>query len=399
MLKHHRLVLHLCSLIIALPPCVAIAAEEGDVVTFSAGAGVIRDNNLFRTPANEESDTIRRLTAGVNVDLPVSLQRFVLGVGVNDNRYRRFDQLDYVGGKAEGAWNWQISDRAKGMLGYRYQRVIADFGDLQTQTRDLISQREPFFNVNYLLTPEWQLTGDVSRVDSNHGAVQRRALNYKLDSGALGVNYLTGSNNSVGLLVRRTSADYPIRQTIALPGAFQDIDNSFEETETSGVVTWAFGGASSVKARAGYTSRKHNDLAGRDFSGATGDVNYHWIPSGNTYLDFAVYRQVRSSDDLSASYVVFRGISFAPAWTPLPTITLKLRALRELRDYNGDPGLALGTTQRRGDTLRNVQFSAAYAPTKIIELSVAFENGRRTSNVAAFEYNYNLVSAALNASF
>jgi exopolysaccharide biosynthesis operon protein EpsL len=377
-----------------------VAPNAGDTIRFSVGAGLVHDDNLFRTTSNEHSDTIRRLSAGVNINVPVSLQQFFLAAGIDDNRYQNFSRLDYVRSAADGGWNWQVADRASGKLAYHYQRRIIEFGDLQSQTRDLITQKGPLADANFLLTPEWELVGSASRIDSRHSDPGRSEIDHQIDTGAVGVNYLTGSKNSVGLLVKRISADYPNRQSVGLPGGgVALVDNSFDETQTSAVTTWSFSGVSTIKARAGYTKRKHQDLTGRDFSGATGELDYHWVPTGVTSLDVSLYRNIRSSPDLSASYILFRGFSVAPTWNPLAALTLRLRGIREQRDYNGDPGLVLGTEQRRADRFQSAQLSAAYAATRSIEVSAALETGKRTSNTAGFDYKYNVASAAIKASF
>lgn len=378
--------------------CPAALAEEGDVVTLTAGAGVIRDSNLLRTPANEQSDTIRRLSAGVKADVPVSLQHVIFEANVDDYHYADFSQLNYQGGAAQGAWNWQLADVAKGRLGYRYQRFIADLGDLQTSIRDLITQRTPFFSLNYLLTPEWQIVGDVSHADTRHS--EQTTFDNRLETGAVGINYLTGSNNSVGLLIRRSYANYPNQESIAVAsGTVDQVDNSYHETETSAVAVWNPSGESRLSARAGYTSRKHVDLTGRDFGGATGEIIYHWVPTGKTYVDVTAYRKIASSDDFSASFILFRGFAITPVWMALPTITVRAHLIRELRDYDGDPGIVLGTTERRSDTFQSGQISVAYAPTRNTEISLSFERGKRDSNRDGFDYTYNQTGAAFRASF
>lgn len=398
-----RLPILFLSLSMTLGHGAANAAEaapgEGDTIRFSVGAGLVHDDNLFRTPGNEKSDTIRRVSAGVNVNVPVSLQRFFLAAGIDDNRYQNFGRLNYMRIGADGGWNWQVADRTSGKLAYHYVRRIADFGDLQTETRDLVTQKGPLADADYLLTPEWQLVGSASRLDSHHSDPTRREVDHQIDTGAVGINYLTGSKNSVGLLVRRSRADYPNRQTIALPSGPVSVDNSFDQTEASAVTTWAFSGVSTIKARAGYTKRKHEDLTGRDFSGATGELDYHWVPTGVTSLDVSLYRNIRSSPDLSASYILFRGFSVTPTWNPLAALTLSLRGIREQRDYNGDPGLVLGTAQKRADRFQSAQLSAAYAATSSIEVSAALETGKRTSNTTGFDFKYNMASAAIKASF
>jgi exopolysaccharide biosynthesis operon protein EpsL len=377
----------------------AVAADDPnantDPLIFTVGGALKRDNNLFRTPDNEQTETIRSLFAGLKVNIPVSLQRFTLDSLVTDNHYANFSQLNYVGVNAKGAWDWVVGDRATGKLGYQYQRFLADFGDFQTRTKDLVSQRTPFFDLSYLLTPEWELVGDVAHSDSTHSDSTRNTLDYKLNTGAAGINYITSSKNSIGVRAKRTNADYPNRESITGLGL---VDNSFQENDFAAVAVWNLTGESRVSARAGYTKRKHDEQSSRDFSGGTGQVDYHWVPTGKTTLDLSVYRNVLSSDDLAASYILFRGVSIEPTWAALSTITVKLRALRELREYRGDPGIVLGG-QEREDTFKSLRLSTVYTPTRTVQISLAFEAGKRDSNVNGFDFKYKQGSARAQLAF
>ena len=232
-------------------------------------------------------------------------------------------------------WEW-VGDRAKGNLGYQYQRFLADFGDSHTRTKDLVSVRTPFFDLSYLLTPEWELVGNAAQSEATHSDSTRNALDYTLNTGVAGVNYITSSKNSIGVRVKSINGDYPNSQTVdSLGNPIPTTNNSFRENDLAAVAVWNVTGESRVLARLGYTKREHDEQPSRDYSGGTGQVDYHWVPTGKTTLDFSVYRNVVSSDDLSASYILFRGIAIEPTWAALSTITLKLRAVSELRDYRG----------------------------------------------------------------
>ena len=381
--------------------------ETNNPITFNAAAGWTHDDNLFRVASNPQSDTIRRLTLGTVIDVPVSLQRLSVEATVSDNHYQHFSHLDYVGGRAKGAWNWRIGDRLFGDAGYEYNRIIADFGDLQSQSRDLITQETPFFSINYALTPEWQLIGQLARSDTEHDNTARNSLDSHVNTESAGVQYTTGANNTVGFRVRQSDANYPNRESIALIdaqgnsiGNVQQVNNGYREQEASIFTTWNLSGVSLITARLGHTQRKHDELSSRNFSGATGDLTYHWVPSEKTSIDVNAYRQIRSSDDLSASYVLFRGIAIAPVWKVSPLIALKLRSMREFRSYDGAPSLALDNGAPRKDSFQSTQISMTYTPPiRNTEIVIAIETGKRDSNMNTFDYSYKLASGQIKLSF
>lgn len=375
----------------------SLAVENTDTLTFTAGAGVIRDDNLFRTNDNRQSETIRQLTAGVNLDVPVSLQRFMVNAAIDDNRYQYFDNLNFQGGRGKANWAWKIGDRASGDIGYQYDRLIADFGDLQNRTRDLITRKTPFFGINYLVTPNWQAIGRVSRTELNHSDASRQSLNNDINTGAVGFNYISGPENSIGILAKRSNANYSeaqpgsILNISGLPIAtVSSINNSYKEEEYSGVVNWGLTGVSRLIGRLGYTKRDQKEVPALSFSGGTGRLTYQWKLTGITSIDFSTYRELQSSDDLSATYIVTRGFSIMPAWSPTPTIKVKLRTLRETREYNGNAVFA-ASTQQRSDAHWNTQISTTYNPRSNTELSLSLERGKRNSNFDSFDYKYNLI--------
>ena len=378
----------------------SLAAENPDTFTFTASAGVNHDSNLFRSASNEQSETIRQLSAGVNANIPVSLQRFIFNASIDDNRYQHFDHLNYKGGRGKADWAWKVGDRASGDLGYQYEQVIADFGDIQSRNRDLVTQKLPFFGINYLVTPNWQAVGKLSRAEIEHSDSTRQSLNHDINSTAIGFNYLSGPDNSIGFLATRNDSKYPQSQAVSVLdingvsiASVSAINNSYIEEEYSTVVNWAVTGVSRFIGRVGYTNRDQKEMPSLSFSGGTGRLTYRWSPTGISSIDFTGYREINSSDDLSATHIVSRGFSIAPKWSPTDFLRIQLRALRETRTYGGNAVFATATTQQRKDSYWSTQISANYVPVRNVELSLALERGKRNSNVENFDYKYNLIMA------
>ncbi len=368
-------------------------------VEFSLSGGLYHDSNLFRLSdstnpqtaigTDDKSGNVARVGVGLKANLPVSRQRLLIDASVDDYKYEHFGLLDHVAYRAGATWKWQLERQWSGEVGYNRQHYLASLAELQAAVKDMITVDHAFANAGYLLTPRWRIRGGLDWFKYNHGDATRTTLDNRTTSATAGLDYLTPAGNSVGGQVKYTKGEYPNREFVA--GSF--VDNEYDETETSAVAHWMVTGKSTFDGRLGYTRRTHSQLSQRDFSGVTGRLNYDWTPGAKTLLNFALWREIRSIEDLSASYVLSRGASFGPSWAPTSKLVLQAKLVHEKRDFEGDPGFVLLAGPQREDTFRGLRLAAGYAPRRNIELAIAVERGERDSNILGRDYNYNAVSA------
>jgi exopolysaccharide biosynthesis operon protein EpsL len=360
-------------------------------------AGLMRDDNLFRVPdgAGPQSVSVRRVGLGLRARIPISRQRLLVDAAAYDYDYSRFHGLDHVAYRGAVNWQWLAGDRWRGELGYRKRRYQSGFEELRAPVQDLVTEDHLFAGAAYGLTARLRARGLAEYSEYNHDNVARNALDFRVTSGTLGLDYVTPEGSSAGGQVKLSDGTYPNRQVLAAAA----VDNSFRELETSAVVHWIVTGKSNLDARLGYTSRKHDQAPARDFSGLTGRLGWDWFVGAKTLLNFAVWREVRAFEDVSASYVVSRGAGFGPAWAPTSKIVLQARLLREDRDFRGDPGISLSGNPQRKDQFTGLRFAAGYAPTRNVELSAGFDTGKRDSNLTGVDYDYNAVSANVKVGF
>jgi exopolysaccharide biosynthesis operon protein EpsL len=378
---------------------------DGRSIKFSVFGGLHRDSNLFRLSdsvdpqtaigSSEKSDTIRRLGVGLKAAIPVSRQRFLFDAQIEDYDFDRFGFLDHRAYRAGAAWKWQAGSQLSGDVGYSKRRFLAGFGELQGRVRDLITEDRAYAGAAYLATPRWRVRGALDSYDWRHSESTRAALDNRTNSATAGLDYMTPAGNSIGGQVKYSEGNYPNRQLVA----GSPVDNQYEEIETSAVAQWNVTGKSRIDARLGYTSRKHDQVSQRDFQGITGRLNYDWTIAAKTLLNMALWREIRSIEDVDASYVLSQGFSVGPAWAPTSKLVLQAKLLREKRDFEGDPGFVLTASPQREDTFRGARLSAGYTPLRNVELSLSLEKGDRSSNIAGRDYDYNAVNANARFSF
>lgn len=375
----------------------------GRPVRLFVSGGLYHDSNLFRLSdgantqallgTTERSDTVGRVGVGLKADLRRSRQELLLDVRADDYRFHRFDFLDHTGYRAGATWKWQAGEAWSGDLGYREQRSLAPFGELQAAVKDLITTRHAFVLARRRLSPEWQLRGGLDSTRYEHSNDLLASAENRTTAVTLGADHFTPQGNSVGAQVVGSEGVYPNRQVVA----GSTVDNRYRQLEASAVVDWHVSGKTRTRARIGYTARRHDQIGERDFHGATGRLDFAWTPGAKTILDVAAWRELRSIEDTLASYVLSEGVSIGPRWAPVAAFVVQAKAFRERRDYQGDPGFVLSSAPRRVDTLHGGRLAFGYSPRRFLRASLSLEHGRRDSNVAGGGYAYNLVSA--NARF
>ena len=307
-----------------------VAPSEPDrPLRLNATGSVTHDSNLFRLsdvvdPAtaigsSDKADTIYRIGAGGSYELRQSRQKFILEGNLDDYKFQNFSNLDYVGYNAKSGWKWQVGNFWDGDLGLGRRRYLNSFTNVQSNTKDLVDQNQIYGTANYHLHSRLRLTLDLSEYVNHHGAVSQQIYNSKTDNAAFTANWVTPAENTVGLQFRTANASYPNRQVIL----GNRVDNSSSEDELNLVANWRVTGVSSFQARLGYTERKYDELATRNFSGVTWRLNYNWQPTGKLGFDFATWREIGEYQDVNSNYVQITGISLAPTLSLTPNVTLQ----------------------------------------------------------------------------
>jgi exopolysaccharide biosynthesis operon protein EpsL len=390
----------------AYPAYPASSAETGRNLHLFVYGGAYRDSNLFRLPASgtPQSDTWLRLGVGLRADVPVSRQRFTLDAQIDDNRFDKFSQLNNTGTRARGTWLWEAAGNLSGDLGVAREHAMAGFGQVQAITTNEMTQTRGFGSANWMITPSWRLRGAFNAQEFEAENSARAMFNNEQTDVIVGVDYVSGLENSIGVQMRDSRGEFPNQQVVT-PAGVTTISSHYKEREPAIAVHYNLGGKSSVDARLGHTKRTHEQLPARDYKGSTGSVTFHWTPTPRIMLDATAYRETRAfvtsalgtvltTIDSAASYVVARGIRFEPRWALTNEITLQLQLLEERDTFKADPTLPIGSPERE-DKFRAGVIGAGWSPLRALLLTLSFERGKRTSNIVNRDFKYDAVS--LNA--
>jgi exopolysaccharide biosynthesis operon protein EpsL len=368
-----------------------------------AAIGGYYDSNLFRLAdgvnpqtaigSSSKSDTVGIAALGFKADVPISRQRLLFDAAVDYSDFSRFDFLDNTGYRVRGAWEWQAADQWSGDVGGSTRRFLSGFNNIQAPIKDMITEDRLFGTAGYRFTPRWRVRGGVDWYQWTHSNLTRRSLDNDTTSGLIGIDYLTPADNSVGALVRYTNARFPNREVVA--GTL--VDNQYDQIDAGVVVHWVATGLSTLDARLGYTDVRYAQLAERDFSGVTGNLSWDWTPGTKTVINFSAWREIRLYEDASATYILAQGVSVGPQWAPTYKLVFQAKLLYEHRDFKGDPGYVLQAGPQREDRFRGGNLMAGWSPVRWLQLALAAEAGKQTSNIAGKDFDYYRIWA--NAKF
>ena len=379
-------------------------AQPGDAVDLFVAQSLSYDSNVFRLAdeadtrarigSDKRSDFISNTLLGINLNVPVSRQRFVAAASLNHARYERFSDLNYTSRDAMASWLWQVGDPLNGEIGYSENHAMASMSNLQGRTINPITRRRAFGNANYLLTPHWQLQGGLIMSEQRNEASTQQVNDIDLRVMDLGFNYLSTAANKLGISLRHGTGDLPNEQLIG--GRFYD--NSFTQRSAGIVTDWTITAQSRLRARVDQVQRQYDQLGERDWNGTTAHLFYDWRTTEAFTLTTEIQRDIGSAEDLQTSFVLIKGIALRPKLEISPKTRLAALIDHSVRDYYGDARTALGGTQR-SDTVLVYGVSIAYDPLPSLTVQLLTQRESRSSNQALTDYSANISSINLRYTF
>jgi exopolysaccharide biosynthesis operon protein EpsL len=396
-------------LVAGLAPSTAAYALWGDRLELFAAQGLTRDDNVFRIssqsdPATDlgtssKDDVYHTTSFGFNLDLPVSRQRFLGGVAWDDRRYDRFSVLNFTGRHGRAVWQWQAGNELSGELGHRQTRALASLANVQSgvqsSTPNPLETHRTHINATYLLTPRWQLRGELSRLDQSNEVPALQVNDIRLDAVDLTVTYATPARNQIALGLQLANGDLPN----PFPVAGSLVDNSYQQRGVNLATAWTITGKSHVSVQTGWVDRSYAQLPQREFEGAEFHVQYDWQPTGKLALTALAQRRISTVEEINVGFVRVKGVALRPMLRPTEKIQVSAELEYSDRDYLGDPGLVLGTVPARTDRVRSAGLMVHYRPMRTVTFDMALRRETRSSTAAFGDYVANIFSASVRVGF
>lgn len=325
------------------------------------------------------ADISQRFTGGVLFEKTISRQRLSADLNWTYNKFERFHAINNDLKNFKGNWNWFLGNRLEGNMGASYMQSLMPF-IFQPGTKTIRTEQTQFINAAWRFHPSWSLNGEYTRYDlntDNKDVPRMRFLSRTEDRFEAGIDYITASKNTVGLLFRNILGDFtnpalslngtPVLQPNGLP-----VDNGYDQKEALTRINWVVSPQSRFLWTGGWVERKNKSFHERDFSGFNARMIYHWQPTDKIGLTINGWRQTGSPQNLTASFSLNTGVSVVPSWNITQKVKLEGDFSYETRKFSRfalftDPILATG----RNNTFRNATLRLIYSPYRGLQLSTS----------------------------
>ncbi|MDP2222967.1 XrtB/PEP-CTERM-associated polysaccharide biosynthesis outer membrane protein EpsL, partial [Nitrosomonas sp.] len=326
-------------------------------------------------------DMSHRFTGGLMFEKEISRQRLTANLNWTHTSFEKFNQMDNDLKSLNGNWNWFLGNRLEGNMGASYVQSLAPFL-FQPGVKNIRTEQTEFINAIWRFHPSWNLNGRYTRYDLNTDSPndRMRFLNRTEDRFEGGIDYVTSSGNTVGVLFRDILGNFPALVR-APDGSFTD--NSYDQKEVMAKINWMVSEKSRFYGTGGWVERKNASFTQRDFSGFNARILYEWQPTSKVGLTVNGWRETSSMQALTASFSLNTGASIIPSWNITQKVRLEGIFSYETRNFSSfairtDEILPLGIH----NTLRNAAIKLIYNPYLGLQLSASVYNNHLKSDTA-----------------
>ena len=374
----------------------------GDRLEIYGQEHVIHDSNIFRLSdarasalgITEKSDTYYVTTVGLNLDLPVSRQRFRAGLAYHESRFERYKQLNFGGHDANAVWLWQLGNDLSGDVGYTRTKTLASFTNVLSVVPSTVEADRAFASANYMLGARWRVGGAIEERTRRYSDPGRAVNDIDITGGEASLTYLTPRGNSIGLVHRTEEGRFPNPQIV---GGLA-IDNAYTQDTTAIVVDWTVTPASHLNMRLGTVKREYDQqipgFSNRDFDSYTARVLYDWRPTDRFTLTAVAVKEISGVEDIETSFVVIKGFALRPAWRITERTTLSGSLDHSRREYHGDP-----TVAQRDDRVNSAAIAITWQALRNVQFAATLQHEKRKSNLPGIDYEFTQVGARARIGF
>jgi exopolysaccharide biosynthesis operon protein EpsL len=357
-------------------------AGPNDALHFVSGIYYGHDDNLLRVPDgnpgfdNTREDAWRTGEVGLLFDKLYGRQHLFLVAKVSRTHFDHFKELDYDGKDMQANWLWQLGDHLQGKVGTTYREVLAPYTDIASSERNLLTARSRYAEVAWRFHSWWRVRAAFQRDEYEYELASQRYNNRTEDASELEFGYLTGSDSTVGLVVRQVKGRYPYARPV---GAVAFNDN-FTQDELKLHVKWSATGSCTLDALLGYNSRKQPSFGEDRIKGVAGKIEASYQTSGKMSYNAAVWRDFAPLESTEVSYTLNKGASVGAEWNVIASLKVSAGLVAERRNYNtrGDKLAVAGDVR---DSIRTARLQATWSPRPALQVVAGVEHQARSGSL------------------
>jgi hypothetical protein len=273
----------------------------------------------------------------------------------------------------------------------QFLSALNDFRALEQNLRTVDIARA---TAEYWLHPRWHLVGGYTGTFISNSGELLGTTDVDTNALSAGFKFVSTQQNYVIFGGRYTDGDYPNRSQPTIIG-----DTGFTQYDVGVDISWGVGGKTELLGNVAYTRREFPNLTERNFDGPTGSIRLNWRATESSGVNATVLRQIGGIEDVTANYILTTSASVAPYWFVTPKVRLGVRYEYSLRDYQGEPGVAIGLVQQREDRYNYFGATAAWLPTRNWQIGLAVVYSTRHSNIPNTDFDDLTATATVQFGF
>ncbi|MCL2160393.1 MAG: outer membrane beta-barrel protein [Betaproteobacteria bacterium] len=359
--------------------------------TFTISESLYYSSNVYRlpdrisnadAPKGKRSDSYSVTRVGIDFDTEHSRQAFHAGLSASQSLYRTHSSLNTTEWDGRLRWDWRMGNRLSGTIGYAHSGSAVNFEDVYTGsnpseldgvTRQLGRFR---FGADFWWHPNWATGVGFSDVRNDYRNNARPYDKYNAQEASLNFTYRPSTGNRIVLSLLTERGQYsnrPKEEDLA-PGETSMRDWKRHDARLSG--QWQLTGVTQLSGYAGYTWRKYDLARNRDFNGATGKIEFRWVPTGKAIINLGWRREIGADQDTVSNFAVTQAWFLKPTWVVTSKIHLGASYEHQKRDYRGDPGFGSVALPRDAKTqLYGVNLQ--YMPVPYGSIALGYQHQKR----------------------
>ena len=362
----------------------SLHAQLVDVSPFAV-ASIAHDSNLLRTQrgvdgvSERRSDTLTRISLGLTAAFNPGLQAARLTAVYEPVQYRHFSRFNHEAYDLDARWTWRAGRRFDGQLGLTAERAIDDFANRSTPEAGFVRRQGVRALGGYNLSPRLrvELEGRHDRRDGSGAASPGFDLRESI--AVAGIYYQGNRLSRLGGSVSVTDGRFPNRP------AGTDLATDYEQTSVEGQLVWSPSALSDLDWTLGYTRRRQQPTATRDYSGLTGRLEYRRRISAKTRVSLRGYRRIYSAELQDANLTIDDGLRLGVDWAW--SYKTQVGVALERREVEFEAGGAFaGAASQLDDDIQSASVTLDWQALERLGLLLAVEHASRTSSDSSRDY-------------
>lgn len=364
-------------------------------------ADTVYDSNIFRLQNGAQakslfgssslSDRLFELEFGLATKMRLSNQLILLDLNVNQTKYNRFSNLDYVGNNKRVQWDWQLGNNLNGIISYNSSKQDSGFADVVSSAQvvrenNLRTTNTTHADINWQLQSEWSLFSSFENADSVNSSTAFRFNDRQETTIESGVLYQSHLLTNIGLSVKRKDYDYANRSaaSLALFG------NSTVRKELIGRFGSQLNARTNLNVQIAAVNIDYPQVKTRKSDNLSQNWTLVYAVSPDTQISLNAFKDFNQVDDILYNTAEVKGFAITPSWNVTSKITVGGLASIKKQDYLGSSGAVL-TSNPRSDKLESYGVNAKYLFSRRALLALSYLDTQRSSNMAGISFKDKLV--------